>query len=288
MTGTATRCHFDGVVHGVQTPDRYRFNLMRGLATVLIFVMVSGCSAGNFAPVVDIYGQKPRTGKVTAGTHVVRKGETLYSIAWRYGWDYRELARANSIAAPFTIYPGQRISLALKAPSTASASPPARPSKPAPKPEKPASKPAPAKPQTASAPKPASTGSTSSTVGPVTWRWPAGGQVVETFSNDSHGRKGIAISGKRNSPVVAAADGRVVYRGSGLTGYGNLLILKHSDRWLSAYAHNDKMLVKEGDAVKAGQQIAAMGATGTFRTQLHFEIRKDGKPVNPLTYLPKQ
>lgn len=266
---------------------------MRGLATVLILVMVSGCSAGNFAPVVDIYGQKPRTGKVTAGTHEVRRGETLYSIAWRYGWDYRELARANRIPAPYTIYPGQRISLALKAPSSSGASSSTSTStstsKPAPKPAtKPASKPEPAKPQKTPAPKPSETASAGSTVGPVTWRWPTGGQVVETFSSDNHGRKGIAISGKPNSPVVAAADGRVVYRGSGLTGYGNLLILKHSDRWLSAYAHNDRMLVKEGDAVKAGQQIAAMGATGTFRTQLHFEIRKDGKPVDPLTYLPKK
>ncbi|MFT6340458.1 MAG: lipoprotein NlpD [Alcanivorax sp.] len=268
---------------------------MRVLATALIFVMVSGCSAGNFAPVVDIYGQEPRTSKVTAGTHEVRGGETLYSIAWRYGWDYRELARANRIPAPYTIYPGQRISLALKAPSSSgsssstSTSTSTSTSKPAPKPAtKPASKLEPAKQQKTPAPKPSATASAGSTVGPVSWRWPAGGQVVETFSSDNHGRKGIAISGKTNSPVVAAADGRVVYRGSGLTGYGNLLILKHSDRWLSAYAHNDRMLVKEGDAVKAGQQIAAMGATGTFRTQLHFEIRKDGKPVDPLTYLPKK
>lgn len=265
---------------------------MRALATVWILVMVSGCSAGNFAPVVDIYGQEPRTSKVTSGTHEVRRGETLYSIAWRYGWDYRELARANSIPAPYTIYPGQRISLALKPSTRGSASaqttrkPTQKPTpKPTPKPvEKPSSKavsdPEPTKPSSASSP--------SATVGPVTWRWPASGQVVETFSSASHGRKGIAISGKRNSPVVAAADGRVVYRGSGLTGYGNLLILKHSERWLSAYAHNDSMLVKEGDTVKAGQQIAAMGATGTFRTQLHFEIRKDGKPVDPLSYLPKQ
>jgi len=112
--------------------------------------------------------------------------------------------------------------------------------------------------------------------------------VVEQFSASSSGRKGIAISGRLKSPVIAAAEGRVVYRGSGLTGYGNLLILKHNDRWLSAYAHNDAMLVKEGDVVKAGQKIATMGATGTFRTQLHFEIRRDGKPVDPMQYLPKQ
>ncbi|MGB2059128.1 peptidoglycan DD-metalloendopeptidase family protein [uncultured Alcanivorax sp.] len=266
---------------------------MRTLATALIFLMVSGCSARNFAPVVDIYGQEPRTSKVTAGTHEVRRGETLYSIAWRYGWDYRELARANRIPAPYTIYPGQRISLALKAPASTGSPSSTGNSKPATqvasKPQRqPVSKPEPAKPQTPPASKPSDTASAGSTVGPVSWRWPAGGQVVETFSSANHGRKGIAISGKNNSPVVAAADGRVVYRGSGLTGYGNLLILKHSDRWLSAYAHNDKMLVKEGDAVKAGQQIAAMGATGTFRTQLHFEIRKDGKPVDPLLYLPKK
>ncbi|KZY30941.1 peptidase M23, partial [Alcanivorax sp. HI0044] len=185
-----------------------------------------------------------------------------------------------------TIYPGQRISLGIKTSSPAVASKPATTSsKPASKPaaSKPASKPAPAaKPASKPATKPAVP------VGPVEWRWPASGQVVESFSNASQGRKGIAISGRRNSPVVAAAPGRVVYRGSGLTGYGNLLIIKHSERWLSAYAHNDKMMVKEGDSVKGGQQVATMGASGTFRTQLHFEIRKDGKPVDPMGYLPKR
>ncbi len=255
---------------------------MRVLAAFMVWILVSGCSAGNFAPVVDIYGQEPKPRKVTSGTHHVREGETLYSIAWRYGWDFRSLARANNIPAPYTIYPGQRISLGIKTSSPVVASKPATSStKPASKPavSKSASKPAPAA-------KPASKPSV--TTGPVEWRWPASGEVVESFSNASQGRKGIAISGRRNSPVVAAAPGRVVYRGSGLTGYGNLLIIKHSERWLSAYAHNDKMMVKEGDAVKGGQQVATMGASGTFRTQLHFEIRKDGKPVDPMGYLPKR
>ena len=176
---------------------------MRALATALIFVMVGGCSAGNFAPVVDIYGQEPRTSKVTAGTHEVRGGETLYSIAWRYGWDYRELAKANRIPAPYTIYPGQRISLALKAPSSGTSSASSSTSKPAPKAQdKPTSKPAPAKQQKTPAPKPSATASAGSTVGPVSWRWPAGGQVVETFSSDNHGRKGIAISGKTNLSLI--------------------------------------------------------------------------------------
>lgn len=247
---------------------------------IVFLVLMSGCSA-SLAPVVDIYGQDARQRKVTSGTHQVREGETLYSIAWRYGWDYRELGAANNISAPYTIYPGQRISLALKSSSRPASKPkPVSSSKPPASPA-PAKKPAPAKPV-------ASSGSGARTVGPVTWRWPASGSVVERFSSASSGRKGIAISGSSRSPVIAAADGRVVYRGSGLTGYGNLLILKHNDRWLSAYAHNDSMLVKEGDRVKAGQKIATMGATGTFRTQLHFEIRRDGKPVDPMQYLPKQ
>ena len=102
------------------------------------------------------------------------------------------------------------------------------------------------------------------------------------------GESGITIGDREGSPVRAAADGRVVYRGSGLTGYGNLLIVKHNDRWLSAYAHNSSLLVKEGDRVSAGDKIATMGASGTFRTQLHFEIRKDGQPVDPLTVLPNR
>ena len=264
--------------------------LIRTMAAMVFLVLMSGCSA-SLAPVVDIYGQDTRQRKVTSGTHHVREGETLYSIAWRYGWDYRELGAANDIPAPYTIYPGQRISLALKqgAPSSPSKPKPVatRPSSSASPSSKPASKPAPvAKPAPS---KPAtSSGSGARTVGPVTWRWPAGGKVVEKFSASSSGRKGIAISGRSRSPVIAAADGRVVYRGSGLTGYGNLLILKHNERWLSAYAHNDAMLVKEGDVVKSGQKIATMGATGTYRTQLHFEIRRDGKPVDPMQYLPRQ
>nr|WP_281502060.1 peptidoglycan DD-metalloendopeptidase family protein [Alcanivorax sp. S6407] len=259
------------------------------MAMAVFLVLMSGCSA-SLAPVVDIYGQDTRQRKVTSGTHHVREGETLYSIAWRYGWDYRELGAANNIPAPYTIYPGQRISLALKKPSSSSSGSTSKPkpvtstssSKPAPRPSKPVpAKPAPSKPSVSS-------DSGARTVGPVTWRWPASGTVVERFSTASSGRKGIAISGRSKSPVIAAAEGRVVYRGSGLTGYGNLLILKHNERWLSAYAHNDAMLVKEGDVVKAGQKIATMGATGTYRTQLHFEIRRDGKPVDPMQYLPKQ
>ena len=175
---------------------------MRSLAAFVVWVLFSGCSAGNFAPVVDIYGQEPKPRKVTSGTHHVREGETLYSIAWRYGWDFRALARANNIPAPYTIYPGQRISMALKAPDSGVASKPNTSS------SKPASKPSVSKPTSKPTPKPAPSSKTP--VGLVEWRWPASGQVVESFSSASQGRKGIAISGRLNSPVVAAASGRVV------------------------------------------------------------------------------
>jgi lipoprotein NlpD len=117
------------------------------------------------------------------------------------------------------------------------------------------------------------------------WRWPAKGKVVTSFSRS--GGKGIDIAGKFGQVIVAASDGSVVYSGSGLIGYGQLIIVKHNKRYLSAYAHNNKILVKEGDTVKGGQRIAEMGRSGSNRAMLHFEIRRDGKPIDPMRYLPK-
>jgi lipoprotein NlpD len=120
------------------------------------------------------------------------------------------------------------------------------------------------------------------------WRWPTEGRVVSTYSNSSPGRKGIDIAGKSGQPVYAAASGKVVYSGNSLPRYGNLLIIKHNDVYLSAYAHSDRLLVSEGEVVKSGQKIALMGRTGTQRDQLHFEIRRNGKPVDPMRFLPKR
>jgi lipoprotein NlpD len=120
------------------------------------------------------------------------------------------------------------------------------------------------------------------------WLWPTEGPVLRTFQSQSAGRKGVDIGGRAGQRVVAAADGRVVYTGSGLVGYGRLIIVKHNKNMLSAYGHNQKIMVKEGDQVRGGQAIATMGNSGTTRNQLYFEIRKDGKPVNPLLYLPKR
>ncbi|WP_211315742.1 peptidoglycan DD-metalloendopeptidase family protein [Isoalcanivorax indicus] len=281
---------------------------MRRLAGLALLVLCSAGCAANQAPVVeyDASGARSGTGtlssrpsQVTQGSHTVVRGDTLFSIAWRYGWDYRELAAANNISAPFTIRPGQEIRLDRRAPATAGrpASPPAstaqrppQPQTPAPTPQQPPRQ-TPASPPQASSPPAASTPSTPPRVagtGDVQWRWPASGDLLSRFSAQQAGQTGIRIAGRDGDPVVAAAAGVVVYRGNGLTGYGNLLIVKHNDRWLSAYAHNDSMLVREGDSVDAGQRIATMGATGTFRTQLHFEIRRDGQPVDPLTLLPRR
>jgi lipoprotein NlpD len=118
------------------------------------------------------------------------------------------------------------------------------------------------------------------------WRWPADGAVVSGFAVGDPTRQGVDIAGKAGQPVRAAADGVVVYSGSGLVGYGELVIIKHNGQWLSAYGHNRARLVNEGAVVKAGQQIAEMGRSGATRDMLHFEIRYNGKPVDPQTYLP--
>jgi lipoprotein NlpD len=124
--------------------------------------------------------------------------------------------------------------------------------------------------------------------GSLRWHWPTHGHVIETFSSKSSTRKGIDIAGRLGQGVKAASAGRVVYSGSGLRGYGKLIIVKHNEQYLSAYAHNRKLLVKQGDTVKLGQRIAEMGRSGTDRVKLHFEIRREGNPVNPMRYLPKR
>jgi lipoprotein NlpD len=269
-------------------------------------------------------------------TYVVRRGDTMYGIAFRHGLDYRDVAAWNRVPAPYTIYPGQRLSLSAPRGAASSASgsvtgmpaparpaaptangpaisrplPPASvPSGPAPVAGAPAGPGSPANPvaapgQVAAQPvaAPVPVGPTapavappSTVVAPATppaavsaagWRWPAQGQLVGRFVAGDPKRQGIDIAGSAGQPVFAAADGVVVYSGAGLVGYGELIIVKHSDEWLSAYAHNRRRLVAEGSAVKGGQQIAELGRSGTSRDMLHFEVRRNGKPVDPLQVLP--
>lgn len=233
-------------------------------------------------------------------TAQVQRGDTLYGIAFRNGIDVRDLAEWNSLSAPYTIYPGQRLRLYPRDGAAATASRPAatetRPTPPstttatpgaattATKP--PATAPATTTPATPPATKPAPVASAPASN--IRWRWPADGALLSRFVGGEPTKQGIDIGGASGASVKAAADGVVVYSGSGLVGYGELVIIKHNDAWLSAYGHNRARLVNEGAVVKAGQQIAVMGRTGAPRDMLHFEIRHNGKPVDPLLHLPKR
>ena len=190
--------------------------------------------------------------------HIVRKGETLYSISFRYGIDADELARWNRLGDGSLIYPGQVIRLTPPAGSAASAS-----SSPKPRPL----------PTIPSQPPPA-------------WSWPTSGRIDVEFGGNPGPGTGVLIDGRAGQAIVAAASGQVVYAGSGLIGYGQLIIIKHNDTYLSAYGYNASLLVNEGQNIKKGQRIATMGEGPERKPRLHFEIRRNGKPVNPRQYLP--
>lgn len=270
------------------------------LAAAALIAALAGCSGRYAAPIEEELPEEPEPARVVRpstparaapGEYVIQHGDTLYGIAWRYKLDYQLLARWNRIGPPYRIYPGQR--LRLTAPSSAAAAAPAAGASNA----KPATgatavRSAPAATGVSPSPRrtPAATASASRasgavrTVGGITWQWPAQGRAESADS--VLGERGINIFGTRGQPVRAAADGRIVYSGSGLVGYGKLIIVEHNDTYLSAYAHNDKLLVAEGARVVGGQQIAEMGSTGTRQVMLHFEIRRGGKPVPPLEFLP--
>lgn len=256
----------------------------RGLPLLCALLLAAGCGA-------PVY-------------HVVKPGETLYSISFRYGKDYRQMAQWNNLAEPYQVNAGQHLRIipprrdafAPRAPAApvAVARAPATPA-PAPQgaaapasgavevfglseapPEAPAALTAPAEPAPLAA------------VGTGAWHWPLARVPARSAITSGTANKGIDIPGERGEPVRAAAAGRVVYSGDGIPHYGKLLIIKHDEHYLSAYAHNERLLVGEGAAVAAGEQIAEMGdsGTGTNVVKLHFEIRRDGEPVDPLKYLP--
>jgi lipoprotein NlpD len=237
----------------------------------------------------------PVPGRVAGrdGTYTVQAGDTLNSIANSFGRDARELARWNGIDDPSRIRAGQVLRVVPPAGESVAVLP-VTPTSPAT--TRPLDAPGPAP---GAGPAPPAATDQATVPGPVAsipetkpapaapaadWIWPASGKVVDRF--DEKRNKGISIAGKEGDPVVASADGTVVYSGSGLRGYGNLVILKHNDDFISAYAHNKQILVKQGQAVKRGQRIAEVGRTDTNEPKLHFEIRRQGKPVDPLAYLP--
>nr|WP_323133355.1 peptidoglycan DD-metalloendopeptidase family protein [Marinobacter sp. F3R08] len=225
---------------------------------------------------------------------MVQPGETLYSIAWRYGRDYRELGDANGIGPPWNLQAGQVLRLDLRGNVTSSRQT-ATVSKPVSSAPRKTNRTSPPKQTAATASKPAVTrapskgaplASQTQTVAKIDWRWPHVGTVIAGYSTSGKVNKGIDIAGKAGDAVRASANGSVVYAGSGLLGYGNLIIVNHNEHYLSAYAHNRKILVQEGEDVKAGQVIAELGSSGAERPMLHFEIRKNGNPVDPVHFLP--
>lgn len=327
----------------------------------LLFLFMTGCVSLEQAPVEDRtprpkpVAKKPapkpaETAKAAQAkdwrpeSHVVKQGDTLYSIGLEYGYDYRDIAKANNIPEPYSLYVGQRLSFKnlksdgsgtpigaetaeaaegvvikpLETPGTLSAQPtieaaplpPPVPMITEPKAIRepyslqalnnplPAATPQPA--AAAAAPTPAETASpaeAATTTEPApaeasataaaadsAWAWPTQGKIIKGFS-ESSGNRGIDIAGTLGQPVTAAGPGKVIYSGSDLRGYGKLVIIKHDSTFLSVYAHNSNILVKEGQQVAKGQKIAEMGNTDTDQVKLHFEIRQQGKSVDPMKFL---
>jgi lipoprotein NlpD len=197
-------------------------------------------------------------------THIVRTGETLFSISWRYGKNTEDLARWNRLGNGALIYPGQVLKLTGPAASSSQKASAASGT------SRPQSKPLPSIPS----------------LPPPQWSWPTAGSINIDFGAKPGTGTGVLINGKEGQSIYAAASGRVIYAGSGLIGYGKLIILKHNDTYLSAYGYNASLLVKEDEQIKKGQKIATMGEGPERKPRLHFEIRRNGKPVNPRQYLP--
>jgi lipoprotein NlpD len=229
---------------------------------LLLIILIAGCTHQHHRliklPPVREGWQQSAAGK---NAYVVQKKDTLYSIAWAFGIDYRDLAKRNNLNPPYSLQVGQRLYIATIKSTKNNFS-----AKPVSTHEK-----------------------TNVNVLPLKgWLWPARGSVVAKFNNKPGGNKGVDIKGNYNDPVLASNSGVVVYSGTGIHSYGKLIIIKHSDDYLSAYAYNKTMLVREGQTVNAGQKIATMGSDDAGSVRLHFEIRQVGKPVNPLLYLSKK
>ncbi len=237
-----------------------------------LLLLVTACTTKNYAPVENAWSVSQEKSE----SYIVQPGDTLYAIAWRYNMDYRTLAEQNHLSSPYVVKVGQRLSLKLL---------PIQPIPKAPLPAKIIRNNVPATQQNNARSSPMITNSSaSSSKQPIHWVWPAKGKIVAHYS-PTVSQKGIDIAGQEGEPILAAASGKVAYCGNGLRGYGNLIIIKHNDEFLSAYAHNQTLLVHEGEEVKAGQKIATMGKSESKRVMLHFEIREAGKSVNPLLYV---
>jgi len=290
---------FDGQVQSTGTAYAPIAKALAGreilVATVLGLVVLSGCATKRSrAPVVDLSGQ-PQTVTATPGsTYVVKPGDTLFNIARTYNLDVDSLARWNNVADPSQIRVGQVLQLSSSGatqarPAPSSASTQSEPIKtsgsPQPRPldESAADASESAKPTAGAAKPDKPTPTRAADAGLINWAWPASGTIIQEFNANS---KGIDIGGTAGDPVHAAADGKVMYSGNSVRGLGNLIIINHDNGFLTAYAHNRSLLVKTGQNVKRGAKIAEIGQTDAPSPRLHFEIRRQGTPVDPLQYLP--
>jgi lipoprotein NlpD len=236
------------------------------LAALVASAVLAGCAGrGTQAPVTDM--SQGTTEPATGGTYIVRPGDTLYKIAQANNIELAELIRLNNITDPSQLRPNQVLRLDSSTPAPAAPTPgtatpvPVTPVKPV---------------------EPVSTVRASDAT-LINWGWPASGKIIQSFNANT---KGIDIEGNIGDPVHAAADGKVMYAGNGVRGLGNLILLGHSNGFITAYAHNQSLLVKTGDQIKKGAKIAAIGQTDTTSPRLHFEVRRRGTPVNPMSYLP--
>lgn len=239
----------------------------KGLLFLIVpLLMLTACAQREgLAPVTESRWQETATNKKK---HTVQPGETLYAIAFRYDKDYRHLAQINHLQSPYTLKIGQ--SIRIQSNASASRAVVAKSVKKKPQqPHRTVKKQQPRYPTFSGQ-----------------WQWPVKGKIVNQYS-PRHGKKGIDISGNKREKIHAASNGIVAYSGNGLSSYGNLIIIKHDNQYLTAYGNNARNFVKEGQRVKAGQVIAQMGLVDRRFWGLHFEIRKAGKPVNPLNYLKK-
>ncbi len=258
----------------------------KGVAVLLCSALLSGC--GELQPLAA-------NGRMI--DYRVSAGDTLYSIAWRYGYDHQEVASWNNIPPPFIIHPGDHIYLIPPGTELRDNLPRDRGTEISAQASAASVDTGSGEMETPTRPSSASVVNTlrskvedtyqrfkNST---VHWAWPATGKLISGYA-PGKGKKGLDIAGTIGQPIRAAAGGTVVYSGSGLIGYGKLVIIKHNDSYLSAYGHNRSLLVEEGKTVKQGEVIAEMGDSGKDGIMLHFEIRRNGKPVDPLSYLPKR
>lgn len=255
------------------------------VAMVLAALLAACASSGNQAPVLDRTSRAGNTGTVSQeppppGYYRVKRGDTLYSIALRNGQAPRDLVAWNNIANPNQIEVDQLLRVVPPNAEVSSTGAVVTPVRPANTSTQPVDSAPVTPPPAASSSAPAG-----ATDGAISLAWPARGSLINRFDDKSN--KGIDIGGKRGDAVVAADDGKVIHVGP-LRGYGNLVIIKHNDTFLTAYGNNDKVLVTEQSTVKKGQKIAEMGSTDADRVKLHFEVRRNGKPVDPMRYLPPQ